>query len=102
MAADRAGGAMRAVDIVVTTLLAIVACLVGLLYGYVALVATPTSAAAIWWVVIAVLMMVVPVAATIVGIQRIRAGRVGFWMPLAGGVAVAGLLGGLALLWNTL
>ncbi len=95
---DRSAGALRAVDIVVTTLLAIVACLIGLLYGYFALVLTPTSSVAVWWVIVSVLLMLVPVAATILGIQRLRAGRTGFWMPLLGGVAVAVLIGVLAAL----
>jgi hypothetical protein len=104
VAAERPGasGPMRTVDIVVTTLLAIVACLIGLVYGYFALVLTPTSSVAVWWVIVSVLMMLVPVATTIWGIQRIRAGRTGFWMPLLGAVVVVALIAVLAALSTSL
>lgn len=107
MAAERAGasgaaGAMRVVDVVITIVLIVLSCLIGLGYGYLGLVATPVSGVAPGWVVLCVAMMLVPVATAILGIQRIRRGKVGFWMPLIGGVVVTGLIGMLAALSNSL
>ena len=89
---------LRALDLVAMILLIAAGVLVGLGYGYVALVFTPVGAASVWWIVLSVLLMSVAVVTAIAGIRRYVAGRLGFWFPLIGCGAVVTLIAMLSLL----
>lgn len=97
VAAERRS-ALRTLDLVAMILLIVAGVVVGLAYGYIALVFTPTGASSVWWVVLSTLLMMVAVVTAIAGIKRYVAGRLGFWFPLIGCGAVVALIAVLSLL----
>jgi len=95
---SRTTGPARVVDIVATVLLALVGVTYGVFSGGLSLVFAAASTAEIGWAAASIALMVVPVVTAVLGIVRLARGRVAFWVPLIGLVAVFGLLALLGLL----
>jgi hypothetical protein len=94
----KTSGAARVADIVVTVLLIVVGVTYGVFSGGLSLVFAAASTAEIGWAAASIALMVVPIVTAVLGIVRLARGRVAFWVPLIGLVAVFGLLALLGLL----
>ena len=94
MAAETQVAPKRVVDIVATAVLVLLGAGLGLFWGFLALVFTPSGTnAAVWWVVVAIAMMIVPVITAVAGFRRAVKGSMGFWVPLVGLGILAALVG---------